>query len=287
MNVILEIEGREAIPVRSIPFITGWESISGISPDVLVDCLCEVSEKRGRSRTGLVAFIFVEGEPVTKMMRKEWNYYAIQLKERSEKLKNMGAGRSKWRDKSIKDLPEGIFIWKSDFEEFYNNYYLKKSISQPQSGSLNFSPNIPSKSKGLLFEGFESCLGLKKSDSPLVPDSFLIDKLENADISIPVCSNAQDDTLQRENLDNPLQETNKRLSDVPSDLPATEAVSLLSERRASWNKEAKLLKKDRPALTTSAIAQLIAKKNKLNPDNRDVETIRKVIGPTLSNWQKN
>lgn len=36
MNVILKFEGRDAIPVRAIPFLTNWEVLS---PDELADAL--------------------------------------------------------------------------------------------------------------------------------------------------------------------------------------------------------------------------------------------------------
>ncbi|MBK6294567.1 MAG: hypothetical protein IPF55_09915 [Rhodoferax sp.] len=39
MNVVFEINGREAIPVRAIPYVTGWRWPRGISPDSLAKTL--------------------------------------------------------------------------------------------------------------------------------------------------------------------------------------------------------------------------------------------------------
>lgn len=113
------LEGREIIPVRLIPFITGFN----VGPHSLVKLL---AHKQGlawpvfRPEDELLAYqLNFQGE-ATKLLPKEWDIFVsdmdilekrLKLQEQFEDEKYPG-----WRREAVKLLPARIFVWREEFE---------------------------------------------------------------------------------------------------------------------------------------------------------------------------
>jgi hypothetical protein len=117
MNVVVQIQGRDAIPVRAIPLLTNWHFMS---PDVIVHVLGGTEGSNVSLFGNLHSYHFENGmvQPITK----DWwvQFPLLELKELSEKLKAIGtANRSEWINLSLKALPAGAFVWKDDYQKLH------------------------------------------------------------------------------------------------------------------------------------------------------------------------
>lgn len=123
MKIIVEIESREAIPVRAIPLATNWEALS---PDELADALAD-SDEHAVSFRGLVAYRYEDGQ-VRPIRPIYWeNFPCRALLALDEQLKALQAagtityeeGYQRWRQASLPLLPPGAFVWRDEFEPRY------------------------------------------------------------------------------------------------------------------------------------------------------------------------
>ncbi len=89
MNVIVTIEGREAIPVRAIPFLTDWEVMS---PDVVADALTGEDEFNPQFKE-LRAYRF--DDDTIKVVNPNWwaNFPARELESVREEIEALRRAR--------------------------------------------------------------------------------------------------------------------------------------------------------------------------------------------------
>ena len=116
MNLIIQIQGREAIPVRAIPLLTNWRFFT---PDVVAQVLAGDKELDGFVVGTLQAFHFQDGA-VTAFPKTWWESWAArELRACSETIKSNQPspepGYQQWRDESLPLLPAGAFVWKDEF----------------------------------------------------------------------------------------------------------------------------------------------------------------------------
>lgn len=168
MNVIVVIEGREAIPVRAIPFLTNWEKM--IPVDVANALAWDKSYRRFK---GLKAF---DIENVQNDISATWwqNNTCLELKALFCTMKAVNIAYNHdsqdWRRKSLGVLPSGVFVWKDEFEPMYLCQYglegesmcdstelsgLMQEEEQERRAMLRFEPFIPDvETQRLVMEGF-------------------------------------------------------------------------------------------------------------------------------------
>lgn len=169
MNVIVTIEGREAIPVRAIPFLTDWEVMS---PDVVADALTGEDEFNPQFKE-LRAYRF--DDDTIKVVNPNWwaNFPARELKALSDRIGQSEisheTGYDDWRRDSLKLLPAGVFVWRDEFETcFWRRFGPEVETvfvitpggeferrRRAESIELNYDPFIPAKERcELVMDGF-------------------------------------------------------------------------------------------------------------------------------------
>lgn len=158
MNVIVLIDGQEAIPIRALPFVTGWS----MSPDVVSTTFAHVDSWRTNLKT-ISVFHFASDGAYSALLPKEWDGTTAEL----ESLSNMyqmdekfeGGNYVAWRRDSIPILPPSCFVWRNEFEAAFKSDYSKNKydIVDERDGDreLNFSPLIPEKLEDKVMQGFE------------------------------------------------------------------------------------------------------------------------------------
>ena len=179
MKLIVMIDGREAIPVRAIPFLTHWETMS---PDAIAEAFAHADGLHWDYFFPLSAFRF-EGTQQKPIAPQWWeNFPAKHLAALSAALKAREmAGEItyeqayiEWRSKSLLELPAGTFVWKDDFSEChsrkYNSYAMTtirkgKELSEDEQSrryALDFDPYIADLETCAAvmqgFERFQSCI---------------------------------------------------------------------------------------------------------------------------------
>ena len=125
MNVVVVIEGREAIPVRAIPLLTNWRFMS---PDIVAHVLGGT----GGSNVSLFGDMqshHIEAGKVRPMDKDWWSQFPVrELRALSEKIQidesSHEVGYSEWRKQSLKALPAGVFVWKDEYQKLHDkNWY--------------------------------------------------------------------------------------------------------------------------------------------------------------------
>ena len=171
MNLVVEIDGRAAIPVRAIPLLTNWETMS---PDVVAMALAW--DDHFHQFKGLCAYSVENGVAGAAIDATWWeNFPCRKLNALSEQIKateiSHEVGYDEWRSKALPVLPAGVFVWKDEFEA---RYYLRygtngttfllpggdgemSSDEQDRRVKLNYAPFVSGIDiKTCVAQGFES-----------------------------------------------------------------------------------------------------------------------------------
>lgn len=159
MNCIIHIGGREALPVRAIPFVTGWQSYS---PDAVAEGLAHRLES-GKFE-GLTAYHIASDGSISAMLPKEWDGPARALAALSEKLDEMGGDSYPlWREQSISELPSHCFVWRDEFEKNVTGWWRTLHLvgERPGDKELNFAPRIPPNLEVAVFEGMPKLIPIE------------------------------------------------------------------------------------------------------------------------------
>lgn len=157
-NIVVTIAGREAIPVRALPFVAAWTTLS---PDRVADELAERSHTR-KLAEGLRAYHLSEGGSLIEMQPKEWDMAVQHLKELSARLKATGMSKEEsypfWRHDSILCLPPGVFLWRDEFDGAFYGGREVWTIADERPGDREWSavPLIPNELHDTVMEGFQA-----------------------------------------------------------------------------------------------------------------------------------
>ena len=173
MNVVVIIAGREAIPVRAIPYVAP----SGIGAHEIVRFL--EGDEYGRFR-GVFAYQVQADSAPSRVAPIEWKRVAISLRAfdeiitgreaRGDMTKNVGLNQ--WKKKSIRRIPAGVFVWKDEFTSAHLQAFIQGQVTEQEfkRGDHDpiFQPLIyPPKMRKIVMEGFEG-LPLAAIAAPVV-----------------------------------------------------------------------------------------------------------------------
>jgi hypothetical protein len=159
---VVQIDGRHAIPVRAIPYVTGWK----LSPDELAQQLGRRASP-GFARLKSVAAYHVQAGFPVKMLPKEWDACIAQLAgfaaDVGDKFPNDTNGSQRyaaWRDGSAELLPAGAFVWRDEFEaDFYRDFSPEAvtfSFERPGDVELIYSPLVSEYMRAAMLAGFDN-----------------------------------------------------------------------------------------------------------------------------------
>ena len=181
MNLVVVIEGREAIPVRAIPYVTGWRWPRGISPDSLAKTLGRHPNERtpfDGLRTSSAYKMYL-GKSVA-VRPEEWNMVVVQLEGFSADLearfpedeqgRRDARGYAAWQSNAAQKLPSGVFVWLDELEKDFHRYFDWKARQVPAdslgSRDLNLAPLLLTDDvRRMVSEGFEEFTGIHGNPS--------------------------------------------------------------------------------------------------------------------------
>ena len=149
MQVTIEINGRQALPVRAIPLLTDWRVLS---PDQVAQILAGEAD-HWPSFEGLTAHrLHPNGstEPIPPRWWASWVVRKLQATSDAIEAKQTSheTGVQQWRRESLTQLPAGVFLWRDEFEAAHAREYGPKSLRarfnpetfDPSAHALDFSP---------------------------------------------------------------------------------------------------------------------------------------------------
>lgn len=200
-SLTLEIGGREAIPIRAIPFITKRR----LAPDELASTLAGMGRPERQSLGKLVAYHLVDGKPQPTEPR-DWFGVANSLDVLKTHLRAKypnpdpddaydARGVDAWHRESPLMLPKDAFVWRDEFEAAYRADFSDGNLSYPKEGELaskltdtpmgvddmrdmvmeGFSVNVPdSTTRGDVGRDCWRSFSLDDDDSPVIDcESFI------------------------------------------------------------------------------------------------------------------
>jgi hypothetical protein len=161
-SLLVQVAGRDALPVRAIPYVTGW----CMSPDDVAKQLAQVTgEPFARLRTTLAYFL--NGGTPRKMLPKEWDRYVATLDGLEAgiraKHKDDALGYSVWLTEAAAKLPAGVFVWRDEFEKDYQRDFSPDALTmtreRPGERELTYAPMLEDELRTMVLAGFTSAAG--------------------------------------------------------------------------------------------------------------------------------
>lgn len=133
MSVIIQIQGREAIPVRALPLLTNWRFMA---PDVAAHVLggtggnVDIFVTKFVAESGdFQALRFAGGVP-EKISKSEWGDVLLELQSLADTTKATEpievAGYLAWKKQSPGLLPAGAFVWKDDYQRLHDENWNRR-----------------------------------------------------------------------------------------------------------------------------------------------------------------
>lgn len=170
MNVVLNIDGRKAIPVRALHFVAGRdkEGMSCVSPDEIAQAAAH--QDCATHGVPLNTYQVVDGVP-RLVAPAQWPQFVIALEALSARLSaeqhSHLEGYARWKDEAISLLPAGVFVWLDEFQEWFSRTRpLLLDVNDSSDGGghldlryesdeLHLHPLIPAQLRHSIREGFE------------------------------------------------------------------------------------------------------------------------------------
>lgn len=170
-SVVVTVTGRDAIPVRALPFVTG----RSLSPDAVVQEMAERKEARKLTK-GLRAYhLHDDGTPV-EMLPKEWDLVDKNLKALSARLEAPGLSREEsyafWQRDSILCLPPGVFLWRDEFDGAFFGGDIWAILDEREGDREWIAATlIPNELHEAVMEGFEPATNSPQDSTDKEPDN--------------------------------------------------------------------------------------------------------------------
>lgn len=157
-SLVVKVADRDALPVRAIPYVTGWT----ISPDVVAKNFARDEATPFEKLENTDTYHLVDGR-VVKLLPKEWDRYVAGLQGLEAELREQFAsddrGYAAWVAQSVAKLPPGVFVWLDEFVADFNRDYGpdRLSIMGEREGDreLNLCPFLEEDALNTALEGFE------------------------------------------------------------------------------------------------------------------------------------
>lgn len=125
------ITGRDAIPVRLIPFLTKWR----LSPDVLASLLAGQHPHLHKRWTLQVR----HGEGSGRVRRTVWMDHHCNMQELQESMRRHEASHLDWCRASVELLPAGAFVWRDEFEAEFSRLFGGLPVFVPRAGATELT----------------------------------------------------------------------------------------------------------------------------------------------------
>jgi len=174
---------RQAVPVRQIPFATGWF----LDPTAIAR-LCSGTEPRvpgGSELIFLSSYYIVPTGETLQVPARDWDETLRDLSALGQRLKAQESTKDEniqeWRTQSINLLPNTTFVWHDDLINVWEKLYPRMPDTagakfdadkeypayenRPGDYDLNLQSYVPNNIKNSVFEGFEDLIAPTGTDA--------------------------------------------------------------------------------------------------------------------------
>lgn len=160
-NHTVLVDGKEAVPLRLLPFASRW-----LSPFTIA---CSLAHKNDDGLT-LRGFRLCDGRAI-ELLPREWDDLAEELFALEEKLRNEeryeGENRIRWKSESLRLLPAAAFVWRDAVAAAHGQTYQDHTAEddngdgpsfiedRPGDNALRLDCFLEPENKRFVFEGFD------------------------------------------------------------------------------------------------------------------------------------
>lgn len=153
------INGREALPIRAIPYVTGW----WLSPDQVAKNLARVIEPPFAKLQNLFAYHLQASMRLYRVNPREWDAVVASLEGFEAELRQQNSdvdigddriGYAVWRRGAATKLPAGVFVWLGEFEVEYRADRGRVLLSEERPGDdeINLTPMMDIETRKAVLE---------------------------------------------------------------------------------------------------------------------------------------
>lgn len=151
------IEGREALPVRAIPYVTGWQ----MSPYEVAQSMAKIEPPPPFPLLlqDLSAYHLPDDTSV-EVLPREWDATIAGLEGYEAELKQQypadAIGYAVWRKNSAEKLPAGVFVWLNEFarERMASRARQLKANQRRGDDELILAPVLDAETRAMVMQGF-------------------------------------------------------------------------------------------------------------------------------------
>lgn len=180
-RLTVTIDGREAVPVRALPYVLDWNQMTPL------DVAMHFAKRHGppfNRFSNMHAYRLRNGKP-HKLLPREWDAVVTKLNGYQDKLQhqhNDGArGEAVWNKKAARKLPSGIFVWLDELEQDSTDAQkVVSSLADVREGDAEvvLSPWIEDDATvAMVREGFEPANAQQAEANPESPNASDLKKL--------------------------------------------------------------------------------------------------------------
>jgi hypothetical protein len=158
-SLVVRVDGRDALPVRAIPYVTGWT----LSPDVVAKNFARQEASSFAKLQNTNTYHIRNGRVFTRLP-KEWDMHVAALQgfeaELREQFADDDRGYAAWVSQSVCKLPPSVFVWLDEFTAIFERDYSPERLhlmdERQGDRDLNLSPYLDNDSLTMVLEGFET-----------------------------------------------------------------------------------------------------------------------------------
>jgi hypothetical protein len=156
-RLTVHIDGREALPVRAIPY-TNWRRFP---PDAVARLLAHADYLAQDKSTNLTAYHISDGIPVA-MLPHEWDTTVIEIEgyvAELEQVKDEAIADAMWRKGAPGKLYAGAFVWVDELKAVLARRCEIVKLLDARQGDdeLTLMPKLDEPTHTMIREGFEPC----------------------------------------------------------------------------------------------------------------------------------
>jgi hypothetical protein len=157
--LVIKVHGRDALPVRAIPFVTDWV----LSPDVVAKNFARKARRGFEKLQNTETYELRDGQ-IFHLDAEKWGVYVVALEGLDAELKRQfpesDRGFDAWLTSSVAKLPAGVFVWLEEFKaDVVPDHSERRARVVGENAcdpELSFSPYLENDVLNMVLEGFES-----------------------------------------------------------------------------------------------------------------------------------
>jgi hypothetical protein len=161
-SLIVQVDGRAAIPVRALPYVAGWDNAP---PDSIAKQLAHAVHEAFRWLPD-PSYVLAAGRS-RPLLPREWDAHVAELEGLEAELKlrhgdGLGerVGYRAWMKEAVALLPSGAFLWLDEFEHHFLRRFDPESTTivgeRKGDRDLIYSPSLSEDVRSMVLEGFSA-----------------------------------------------------------------------------------------------------------------------------------